>query len=77
MDVLYQVRRRRRTEKIISPLHDVTGRVATSLVKRKGLDIYLYYTSLTMMLLLLVAIFHHIQIICVSMTIAQCQLHLG
>ena len=33
MDVLYQVRRCRRTEKVISPLHDVTGRVAKSFSK--------------------------------------------
>ena len=47
-----------------------------ALVTRKGLDIYLYCTSLTMMLLFLAAVSHHIQAICVSMTIAQCQPHL-
>ena len=44
-----------------------------ALVKRKALDTYFCRTSLMMMLLFLVAISHHIQAICVSMTIAQCQ----
>ena len=72
MDALNQVCWGRRTVKLLSHSYDVIGRVA-----REGLDTYFYCTILVMMLLFLVAISHHIQSICISMTIAQCQPHLG
>ena len=76
MDALNQVCRRRRLEKLLSHSHDVTGRLATSFSNTEGLDTYLYCHSLTKILLFLVAVSHHIQTICVSMTIAQCQAYL-
>ena len=69
MDALNQVRGRRRAEKHRSHSHDFTRRVAASFEKT--------VSSLTITLLFLVAICHHIQTICVSMMIAQCQPHLA
>ena len=74
MNALNQVVRHSRTEKLHPYSHGITGRVAALavLVTQNGLDAYLYCNSLTMMLLLLIAISRHIQAISVSMTIAQC-----
>ena len=72
MDALKQVHRLCRTEKLLSHSHDVTDKTAVSFGNTEGFG----YISLTMMLLFLVIISHHIQVICVSMRIAQCQPHL-
>ena len=84
MDALNQVGRHSRTEKLLPYSHGITGRVAALavLVTQNTfgyvwirfwirLDTFLYCNSLTMMLLLLIAISRHIQTISVSMTIAQ------
>ena len=72
MDALNQVCRRRRTEKLVSYSHDVTERVAANSSNTKRFGYISYWTSLTMILLFLVTIAHHIQKICISMRIAQC-----
>ena len=76
MDALSQVRRRRGTEKIPSHSHDVTGRVAASFSNTQSFGYISLLHFFNDMLLFLVAISHHIQATCVSMTIAQCRPHL-
>ena len=75
MDAFNMVCRRRRTEKSFRIRMQVE--LQKVLVTRKGLNTYFHCTFLTMMLFCLVAISHQIQAICVSMTIAQCQLNHG
>ena len=77
MDALNQVCRRRKTENSFRIRMILQVDLQQVLVTRKGLDTYLYCTSLTVMLVFLVAISHHIQAICAPMTIAQSQPHLG
>ena len=76
MDALNQVLMCLRTKKLLSHLYDVTGRVAESVsnTERFGYISSLHYFKNDT--IFLVEISHHNQVICVSMTIAQCQPHL-
>ena len=66
MDAVNQVRMRRRTKNPFRIRMMLQVELQQVLVTRKGLDTYLYCTSLTMIILLLVTISHHIQATCIS-----------
>lgn len=66
MDAVNQVRMRRRTKNPFRIRMMLQVELQQVLVTRKGLDTYLYCTFLTMIILLLVTISHHIQATCIS-----------
>ena len=78
MDALNQVRRHRSTEKALLHSHDVTDRVVASFSNTERLEyISLLHFFNNDVIFFLAAISCHMQTICVFMTIAQCQPHLG
>lgn len=66
MDAVNQVRMRRRTKNPFRIRMMLQVELQQVLIARKGLDTYLYCTFLTMIILLLVTISHHIQATCIS-----------